>query len=199
MTLATADLKGEEEARRRSLEMSLHDITVQLRELTGLRIRGLLTDVEFLSTRENLQKEGIRLRGKLDELNGGLNSIEPFGEIISFRNRAARWFMHGQDDAKRMILASTGSNLFLKDRIVSIEAKKPFLCDMNSRLLPRRLGVVDDVRIFRRRFASLAKEIINKLHNEDGKAILRNIKTLREQFEPTHLPLVPRPDDAQAA
>src|SRR5262249_47615373 len=82
MKFTRADFKREEAARRRSLEAALQDIAVQLRELTGLRIRGILTDSEFVSNRENLQKEEVRLRLKIAEVDSDPNSIEPFKEII---------------------------------------------------------------------------------------------------------------------
>jgi len=46
------------------------------------------------------------------------------------------------------------------------------------------LGVVDDVRTSRCRFARWAKSISIELQGEEGKEILRNIKTIRQHFEP---------------
>jgi len=46
------------------------------------------------------------------------------------------------------------------------------------------LGVVDDVRTMPGEFAKVAQNIGNELQTEDGKVILRNIKILRERFEP---------------
>jgi site-specific DNA recombinase len=191
MKFTKAVFKREEEARRRSLQTSLEDIMGQLRELTGLRIRGLLTDAEFTSTRENLQKEELRLRGTLSEINSGSDEIEPFRELILFRNKAANWFLRGHDESKRIILESVGSNLFLKDKTVSIVAKKPFSQVSNLHLLPHRLRVVDDVRTFDTRYDQLSRiahKVRHSMDNEDGKQILRNIKILREQFEPQNRP-----------
>jgi len=159
MVLMSEGFKREEAARRRSLEMSLADIETQLRELTGLRIRNLLSDAEFTSTRQKLRKEDVRLHGKIAEVDAGADTIEPFGEIVSFRNRAADWFARGEDDSKRLILQTVGSNLFLKDKTVSIHAKKPFASVTEIDLSPCRLGDVDDVRTLRGKVAKLANTI----------------------------------------
>jgi site-specific DNA recombinase len=183
MKLTAAKFRREEIARRRSLEMSLEDIQTQLRELTGLRIRRLLTDADFVSTRGTLQKEEVRLRGKVAEINTGPDTFEPFTDIILFGNKAANWFARGHDESKRMILQSAASNLFLKGKKVSIQAKKPFSQVTNLHHFPHRLGVVDDVRTLRGKFARVARDVANELQSEDGKNILRNINTLRERFE----------------
>jgi site-specific DNA recombinase len=46
------------------------------------------------------------------------------------------------------------------------------------------LGVVDDVRTLRGTFAKLSKRILSALLDEDGQRILKNIRVLRERFEP---------------
>jgi len=46
------------------------------------------------------------------------------------------------------------------------------------------LGDVDDVRTIHGEFAKVAQNVISELQTEDGKTILRNIKILRERFEP---------------
>jgi site-specific DNA recombinase len=46
------------------------------------------------------------------------------------------------------------------------------------------LGVVDDVRTLRGKFARLAKRIWRHAQTEEGQLVLHNIKTLRKRFEP---------------
>ncbi|MBP1290257.1 hypothetical protein [Bradyrhizobium elkanii] len=64
MTRDAAALVQEREVRRRLLESSLKSVEVQLAELTGMRIRNLLTDQEYLLQRAALQKQCIRLQQK---------------------------------------------------------------------------------------------------------------------------------------
>jgi hypothetical protein len=46
------------------------------------------------------------------------------------------------------------------------------------------LGVGDDVRTSLGEFSRLAKRILSALRDDDGQRILKNIRVLRERFEP---------------
>jgi site-specific DNA recombinase len=187
MALGVERFKLEEKARARSLEISLADTETQLNELTGLRLRNLVTDAEFVAQRQALQQEILRLRGKIAETYAGAGAFEPFGEVISFSNRAADWFSRGDDQSKRLILETVGSNLSLTARMLNVEARKPFASLAKSKTLPYQLGVGDDVRTNNTKHDTLmriAHEVAQLLRDEDGKQILANIRTLRERFEP---------------
>ena len=207
--------KEEKQAHKRSLEKAVEEVDAQLNELTGLRIRSLLTDAEFVARRKELQQEQLRLRGKITEVEHDTNRFEPATEVVSFSNRAAEWFLRGDGQSKRLILETVGSNLILKNKILSIQAIKPFVSFAPStnktRLLrvvddvrtfcprgkkgaaiPHQLGVVDDVRtscrIGNKRWLNrVIKEISELSYAEDGQRILNNIRTLRERFEPEAL------------
>ncbi len=92
--------------------------------------------------------------------------------------------MRGDNQSRRLILETVGSNLSLSGKILSIAAKKPFAPLAKSDSYPHRLGVVDDVRTLRGKFARLVKRIWRSVQDEDGQRILQNIKALRERFEP---------------
>ena len=161
---------------RTSLEKALEQVAAQLNELTGLRLRNLLTDTEFVAQRQTLQQEHLCLRAKIAEIDSNpVNSIEPFSEVISFSIKATDWFRRADDQSKRLILETVGSNLFLSDKKLNIQAKKPFqqLAQMPQFL--RRRAIVDDVRTF--------------LDDPDIKHIVQNIKLLRARVEPQVVPL----------
>lgn len=190
IALGAEQFKHEENARRRSLEISLADTETQLNELTGLRLRNLVTDPEFVAQRQGLQQERLRLRGKISEIEAGADTFEPFGEVISFSNRAAEWFSRGDNQSKRLILETVGSNLLLKDKTLNVEVKKPFAPLAKSKNTPYQLGVIDDVRTNyrmgnKRWLNRMIKEIAAMRHTEDGQHILHNIRLLRQRFEPT--------------
>jgi hypothetical protein len=110
--------------------------------------------------------------------------FEPSVDLVSFSNRATEWFLRSDSQSKRLILETVGSNLSLKNKILSIEANKPFASLAKLSACPHRLGVGDDVRTMRRKIARLAKTIWNSVQDEDGQHILQNIRGLRERFEP---------------
>lgn len=134
-----------EEARRRSLEHGQSAVRAQLAELTGLRVRGLLDDTEFLERRRSLQKEELLLTEKLAVKEDRPNLIEPLMALISFSKYAADWFRRSDDGIKRLILETVGSNPVLKGGILSIQAAIPFLWVAEFDKSPSMLGTVDEV------------------------------------------------------
>jgi site-specific DNA recombinase len=214
MALGGEQLRLEAQARKQSLGQALENVKGQLNELTGLRLRNLLSDEEFLLRRQELQQEQLRLQRRLSDLSDDENLFEPFREVVLFSTRAANRFKDGNDEEKRLILQTVCSNLFLRDKKLKIEAKQPFASLAKSSSCPDQLGVVDDVRTFNterdtviqmahevllelgvgddvRTFNTRCDEVIQIAHevrrsldNEDGKRILANMRTLRERFEP---------------
>jgi DNA invertase Pin-like site-specific DNA recombinase len=183
-TRDAATLLQQQEARRQSLEKSLKSVEEQLAELTGLRVRNLLTDQEYLLRRGELQKECIRLRERIASEDHGSNGFEPVSELISFSNRAADWFLAGDDQTKRLILETVGSNPTLTKTILRVQAKKPFASVRKTPDLYTVLGVGDQDRTLRGKGAEWAQDVSRELQTEDGQRILHNIKLLRRCFEP---------------
>jgi hypothetical protein len=183
-TRDAATLRQQEEARRQSLEKSFKSVEEQLAELTGLRIRNLLTDQEYLLRRGEFQKECIRLRERIASEDHGSSGFEPVSELISFSNRAADWFLAGDDQTKRLILETVGSNPTLTKKILRFQAKKPFASVRKTPDLYTVLGVGDDVRTLRGNFAGLAKTILDYAQTEEGQHVFHNIRALRNRFEP---------------
>jgi DNA invertase Pin-like site-specific DNA recombinase len=187
LTTETEGIKDEQLACKRSLEGTLKEVEAQLNELTGLRLRNLLIDDEFVVQRQELQQERLRLQRKIAEAETDHNPIEPFREIVSFSNRAAEWFSRGDQRAKRLILETVGSNLFLTDKKFNVQAKKPFAALCKTAITPCQLGDVEDVRTFEAKcdeVRQIVNEVRRALDDDEGKRILNNIRILRERFEP---------------
>ncbi|NJO34148.1 MAG: hypothetical protein HC869_14455 [Rhodospirillales bacterium] len=105
---------NDERARKKSLADALTETSKQLAELTGLRVRNLLTDAEFVGQRQFLQQEQLRLQQKISNIDRSTNRFEPLERVVSFNNRAPVWFSHADDGSKRLIIQTVGSNLTLK-------------------------------------------------------------------------------------
>ncbi|WP_439372679.1 recombinase family protein [Bradyrhizobium sp. DASA03120] len=181
MAIDGEQLKLVVQARERSLRQASDNVKGQMNELTGLRLRNLLTDEEFVGRRQELQQEQIRLQHTLSNASGGPNLFEPFREVVLFSNRAADWFKNGNDREKRQILQTVCSNLYLKDKILKFEAKKPFASLAQTASIPHQLGVVDDVRTSRGTIAKLAKEISQYSKTEEGQHTFDCIRAVLNQ------------------
>jgi len=109
-----------------SIDKAIIQAQAELSTVTGLRIRGLLDDAEFMKEREGIQRRIIRLQESRAEVATQQDWFEPFETLVSFSSRAAECFQHGNDRIKRLILEIVGSNLTLMDRTLNIEAADPF-------------------------------------------------------------------------
>ncbi len=127
------------ETERETLKRSHAAVDRERDNLTKLRLRDLLTDEEYEAHRQALDRERLRLQQHLDR--PAADPFEPARSLLSFSYRAVDSFRTGNDQLKRLILATVGSNLVLRDKRVLIEAAKPF------RSLPRR-RVDSDLRAF---------------------------------------------------
>lgn len=150
--LALIEKENEEEresaiAVRHSVEKALEACARNRDNLTRLRYRELITDEEFVRQRTELNLEQEKLKQRLEHLDGQ-RWIEPLRNAFLFANRAKFWLLHGEITEKRLILSTMGSNLFLKDKKLSIEAKKPFHILRERASFPGLWTVVNDVRTF---------------------------------------------------
>ena len=129
--LAGAHLEDvkERELRLQSLHRSIAEIERHFSNLTDLRIRGLIEDAEFLTRRKTLQGELYRLQETLRIQEHRQDRFEPGKVLLMFSNRAISWFDAGDSDMKRKIFEIVSSNPTLKDKVLRVEAKKPFLAN----------------------------------------------------------------------
>lgn len=89
---------------------------------------GMLTDEEYLKQREELRKEKMRIEKAIADIeNSGEKELEVFEKVFNFACHANYWFKNGTAVEKTRILQAVSSNLILKDKILYIYLKKPFL------------------------------------------------------------------------
>jgi site-specific DNA recombinase len=143
---AFAKTHADTETQRLSLEKAIEATQKELQNLTSLRIKDLINDSEFVTRRENLQMEQLKLKEKLRSCSEIGATFEPAKMIIKFNNRAISWFNEGDVQTKRLILETTSSNLRLKDKKLLIEAAKPFMLCRKTPSISTLSALVEEVR-----------------------------------------------------
>lgn len=95
---------------------------VRLRELC---VDGVLSEAEYVADRDALALERQKLVQQRDRPQEPTD-VELFRDAISFVDRAVSGFQNGTPDERRSLTREVTSNLYLRDRKLLIEAKKPF-------------------------------------------------------------------------
>lgn len=113
--------------RRRSLEKSLSETRSSLTNLRQLRIRGLITDEEFVQDRAELQREELNFEQKLRELDDSSDQRESICLLDRFIEGAAQMFVDGNDETKRTIFMLAASAPKLLDKTLLTEPRWPFM------------------------------------------------------------------------
>jgi site-specific DNA recombinase len=116
----------DQEAQLNSLEQAKAANARELTNLTKLRIRDLLSDDEYVQQRSDLERTQVSLAQRIEEMQKRVQRFEPAKEIISFNESVATYFSTANTQTKRLILTIVGSNLSLKDKMLNIDARKPF-------------------------------------------------------------------------
>jgi len=198
--LATARDHALEMARAQalSLEASIRDTKAQLGELTGLRLRNLLSDEEYLAKRQELQTKELLLRERLSSLEGGDSCIKPLAGAISFSKQAVEWFRQGRMTEKRLILETVASNLTLGGGKLNIQAAKPFTVIADLATCPSLLAAIDDVQTFSGEAPSIdIKAILSKAFAEEPRG--EKIKEKLEELGALFTPEIPKPERRRRA
>ena len=112
---------------RATLDATLHDVERQADELTTLKLRGQLTDDQFIAQRGRLDTERRDIAARLETAQSGGIGIEPLRDLLRVSNQAADWFARAVGEEKRLILKLVGSNHTLADKKLSIQAAIPFV------------------------------------------------------------------------
>jgi len=170
-----ADARAREQelrsVRSESLQHAYDEATRALHNLTTLRIRDVIGDDEFTSQREALRCEQLRLQEALAKSDH--QWFEPAEVLFSFSSRAAKWYDEGDDAYKRRIIRAVGSNPVLKDGILSIQAKKPFVSfSKNANRSTLRAGLNEVSTLYGERdpeflnTLQLVREITNQMQEE---------------------------------
>lgn len=163
------------QAMQQSVARALDDTRAQIAELTSLRLRRLIDDTELIHRRAELQTEAARLARRLQELSQPDEWIKPFSEAIPLATCAANWFRNADDQLKRMIVKSAGSNLALTDKKLSVEAARWLAFLAQLLMCPSVLGLRDDVQTRAddlERFEAVLRRLADEL-NADPAAFLQ--------------------------
>ena len=128
---ATRELRRlveEQQSRRASVEESLKKrrfaLTKERDNLTKMCRRELLSEEEYLTQRQDIDRELVSLEQRLQAPQSA-NRLEPHELLISFSNQAVSWFDEGDATERRLIFEIAGSNPTLMERKLSIEATSP--------------------------------------------------------------------------
>ncbi|HWP38038.1 MAG TPA: zinc ribbon domain-containing protein, partial [Gemmatimonadales bacterium] len=113
----------------------------QLVNLTQLRTRDLIGDDEFVAERRRLLSEIGQLERQASEPATPFQAELATVQTFVFAASAREWFASGGPDVKRQILQAIGSNLVLRDKILTIEAPKPIRV-IADELCPRAVATV---------------------------------------------------------
>jgi hypothetical protein len=151
---------SEIEETRKALGRALELVRTKEAALLDLRLRELITDKEFTEKRSDLNAEVAKLESSLTTLDSAGNWFELFDEAVSFSSMAVEWFLGGSDDIKRLIVQSTGSNLTLANRKLSIEAAFPFRCMQPTATYSVRWNLLND---FRTRYLNRDKDLLERI------------------------------------
>lgn len=135
------------EAAQRNAAESLRAVERQLRNLTDLRLRDMVTDEDFLVRKADLDRRRLQLSQAVAKPDDG-TWFEPARTVTSFRSHAASAFSSGDEAQKRFIIENVGSNPLLKDKKLSIDARKPFQRLPPDASFPDVCTYVEDVRTF---------------------------------------------------
>lgn len=181
-----SDTVKQEELHRLTLQKSQKSNEQELKNLLTLRIREHIDDEEYLKQRKELKKEKIRLSQILQK---GINSrvwFEPSKKMIYFSNRADFWFLNGDQETKRLIIKTIGSNLTLIDKKLIIEAKKIFSDISTMAFCPTLSSGKDNVRRLNNlpdpaNFDRLLNELRETVTSIEGQNIVHSIEQIEER------------------
>jgi site-specific DNA recombinase len=143
----SAEQQSEKQAEQDAHKKAEESVRRQLENLTKLRVRDIITDEEYLEQRKELEHEQIRLKQK-QEVNITRSWFELSSNLLLFNHRAISWFQAGDLQTKRLILSIIGSNFWLKDKKLLIEARKLF--GQRAEMAPnfKVCAMLKDVRTF---------------------------------------------------
>jgi len=92
----------------------------------------LLSDEEYAKQKTELLKEKTRLGESLNGSQDRSARRQEIGEkVFEFARSARYWFAKGSPEEKSRISQTIGSNLILKDKILEIQLKDPFMAIKN--------------------------------------------------------------------
>jgi site-specific DNA recombinase len=168
-----AELTQLVEAETRSLLEAISRNEIARRNLTRLRIAEQISDPEFATERQELDRERFRLEGRQRDL-AKPDRFEPGALCVLFSIRAAQCFHDGDKQTQRTLLEIAGSNPRLFGQEAKIDASKLFRKWENIDSIPALRAGVEDVRT------------LCATDEEAQKAVYLMVKLI-EKLDPNHL------------
>jgi hypothetical protein len=104
-------------------QKALNDARRQLDNLTGLRIRDLIDDDEYLREKTRLQNDITRLKLRLTQTDERADSwLKLTEDAFEFACAAREAFLHGDTETKKTIVSAIGLNCTLKDHSIALQS-----------------------------------------------------------------------------
>ncbi len=139
-------LVAERQGKIDALEKVAATLERERRNLTTLRLRDLVDDAEFDRERNRIELEQRKLAEAQAATKKTDSWFEPADILISGCSRMVFWFDEGNDQTKRQIIETVGSNLVLKDKKLLCTAVFPFVMKEGIDKCQNLLAVLDDIR-----------------------------------------------------
>ncbi len=119
------DARKYEEDRRKKLQKTRADTQAQLKNLTGLRVRELIQDDEFLAERLALTDELTRLDQQMKQARNSRPGWKLAQKhALRFVASASKAYEKGTAEQRREIVAAIGLNRTLCDKKVALQSHK---------------------------------------------------------------------------
>lgn len=115
-----------ERAQKSKLSKRLDTILAEKKNLYGMKIDGMISEVDYQKEKTRLLMEEKQTKGSI-ESDGLAAWTKIMEETLDFAANVTKIFNVEDIDVKRMVLRILGSDLFLKDRLVRIDGKKAFM------------------------------------------------------------------------
>lgn len=110
-----------------ALQATYKTTQAKLDNLVDMRMNTLITDQQYISKKEMVEKERTSLKEQLDGFEHRVNSwVTMTEQVFDFAVAAKKKFIEGSLKEKRQVLSSLGSNLVLTDKNLSIHQFEPF-------------------------------------------------------------------------
>lgn len=111
---------------RTQLERKEEEIDKRLSKLIDLKLGNLLTETEYAAKKQELLKEKEMLQETLSQ-PVPKTWLETFEETLSTAEDALQRFQKGDEKKRKEVVYNLGSNLCIKGKMFSVEAKNPVL------------------------------------------------------------------------
>lgn len=131
--------KNKHNSDKRAVKNTLAGVEREIQNLTRAYTRELIGEREFVAERNRLSIERAECEKALSAKDDLVGRFQLFGKLVSFGNTAKKHFAEGTPAEKRAILLAVGSNFLVNDRILRMEAKKPFQLVLERPRFPTRL------------------------------------------------------------